>query len=370
MNRMKDVVTAIVLSLLLGCAVSTAFAQPTVTGVSGQFSAGGRVTVSGAAFGTKAVAGPLVWDNFESGTSGSAIAGKAPAAENMPGSWTWAEWGSHSEEPLYSNQQNRPNSARNSMHTFNTAYTTSLEIEYARPNTGDEVYFTFYYFLDKTSSEWTRNHKPWIAYGNVESMPMAYDGWGNPTQGDGSFRNSSQDNGATLCDNTLWGGPQIDEIEGQWIRLEGYLKVSAPSQSNGAFQVWTHDGSISQAHGSTSYKTRCSNNHWLWWHFGSYYSDADANVHLDDLYFDNTRARVEIGNTASWSTNSRREIQIPRTWSSGSIEVTVNPGTFSTGQTAYIYVVDSQGRANAVGFPVVVGGGVVAPMPPSGLQVN
>ena len=50
---------------LLGTLVSTppALATPLVQNVSGTLSHGGTVTITGAGFGSKAKAAPLVWDN-------------------------------------------------------------------------------------------------------------------------------------------------------------------------------------------------------------------------------------------------------------------------------------------------------------------
>jgi hypothetical protein len=50
-----------------------------------------------------------------------------------------------------------------------------------------------------------------------------------------------------------------------------------------------------------------------------------------------------------------REIKVPSAWSDGSIKITVNQGSFQAGETAYLFVVDSDGNVNPTGFPIVIG---------------
>src|SRR5262245_30770127 len=45
-----------------------------VTGVSGTVSHGSSVTITGSSFGTKSPPGPMLWDDFENGTQGGAVA--------------------------------------------------------------------------------------------------------------------------------------------------------------------------------------------------------------------------------------------------------------------------------------------------------
>jgi hypothetical protein len=379
MSVVNHVVRAsgIAVLFLAATTATTAWAAPSISSVAGVAEAGARVTVNGAGFGTKATAGPLVFDDFESGQSGQGIAGKAPSVRNISTGWTWGRYGSGSNVPEYSSQIVRPNSTRSSRHVFGgTSYNVSLEIISETPNTGDEIYFSFWRYHQKTSAAWSRNVKPWMVYGSSGDLPTAYDGWGSPSSGDGEFRNNTIDSGTTS--NTLWGGPHLDAVEGQWIRIEGYLKQSSPTSTNGAFQIWVHQTatpSIALVQSSTAYRTRSTSNYWRQWHFGSYHATDDpasatANIYLDDLYFDQTRARIEIGNAARWSDCSHRELQIPAAWSNNSIEFTVTPGSFNAGSPVYLYVVDAQGVVNEQGYPVTLGQGSPAPEAPQNITVQ
>ena len=67
------------------------------------------------------------------------------------------------------------------------------------------------------------------------------------------------------------------------------------------------------------------------------------------------QARVEIGDSPDWSACRHREIQVASSWSDGSIKITVNQGSFQAVETAYLFVVDSEGNVNPTGFPIVIG---------------
>jgi hypothetical protein len=69
----------------------------------------------------------------------------------------------------------------------------------------------------------------------------------------------------------------------------------------------------------------------------------------DDVYVDNTWARVMIGDQPTFAASTHREIQIPQTWSNDgtSIGIIVNQGTFANGNSAYLFVIDANGNVSA-----------------------
>jgi len=89
---------------------------------------------------------------------------------------------------------------------------------------------------------------------------------------------------------------------------------------------------------------------------------------FDDVFFDHTRARVEIGNAPTWTATTIREIQIPVSWSSTSITVQTNITAFAPGSTAYLFVVDASGAVSG-GFPITVGGSGVSVAAPQNLRL-
>lgn len=359
-------------------------AAPIIAGATSTISSGQQVTLSGQGFGTKSVAPPLIWDNFEAGTSGSNVAGNPPTIRSIGSGWVWEQYHNGGIQPVYTNTAQKPNSNLCSLHDFvNGGNNISLQISnYPRPNTGDEVYFTFYWKMRKTTTSWSRNIKPWQEYGSSSDQPMAYVGWGNPSIGDGALRSGSIDN-STSTDGTLWGQDSvaINNLVNEWIRIEVFLKQSAPSTSNGAFHIWIHRPFAAsptqvQTRGDSSFITRIGSNTWKQWMFGEYFakddpSDARGQVYIDDIYFDNTRARIELCDNSVWANRTHCEIQIPLSWSDNAVTATGNRGAFGLGTTAYLYVVDSSGTANSLGYPITIGAtDQIAPLPPTNLQIT
>src|SRR3954463_601236 len=86
---------ALMLTGMAAWPAARAPSAPSVSGVSGALQIGAHLQITGGGFGTKAVAAPLKWDNFESGSVGSQIAN----------GWTAdgaANCGAPAHRPLYS----------------------------------------------------------------------------------------------------------------------------------------------------------------------------------------------------------------------------------------------------------------------------
>jgi len=106
--------------------------------------------------------------------------------------------------------------------------------------------------------------------------------------------------------------------------------------------------------------------------FDNYNAPQDAlpdgtKVYEDDLYLDDTWARVMIGNASTFAASRIREVQIPTAWANGSITVQVNRGTFGASASAWLYVIDSTNTPSA-GFPITFGGGTSDTTPPTAPQ--
>lgn len=323
-------------------------------GGGGDLTHGAEFTITGT-FPSRA-AKPLVYDNFESGTVGNPINGQAPLYREIGASWTWitmSNGGSH--QPRYSSTVVRPNSTRSSYHEYplNGTYTNALEIDYLRDQTGDEVFFSFWVRKDKVSALNTRNYKPWDVFGTRDGVaPAAYMGYGP------DLRSAIQDTG--LSDTTIWASHlTLDAINAEWIRVEGYLKQSSTSAADGVYKMWVHRSGtpgIELALDGPTKQMRTGAYGWLQWIFGAYHAtdtdNAVADVYVDQLYFDNTRARVELGNASTWAACTRREVQPSTAWSTGSITALCQKGALSTGG-AWLYVVGTDGVPSA-GIPVTL----------------
>jgi len=364
MKVSKVTVAAGLAGLLVLATGGNAWASPAISSVSGTISPGGTVTIYGSGFGTKSQAAPRIWDDFESGTNGDSIDGKAPVVGP-----NWDTYTSHGTLPKYCNVGNRANSSLCSKHDFVVASQYNCSLEYYEVT--DTAYFTFWWKYSKQQAFFNRNTKPWIEYGQTGGYyPLAYNGFGNPDYGDGALRDSIQDS-PSPSGPTKWGSPNLSNIVDEWIRFEVWAVQSTPNVSDGTLRTWVHrpqgsSPSIVLSLDNSNRMTRTSSHQWKQWHFGSYHArdvdpyggggPASAYIYTDDVYFDVTLARVELGNAATWNACTHREIQVPSAWSSGMITAAANRGSFPDGTTAYLYVVDGTGAVNSSGYPVTVTG--------------
>lgn len=345
----------------------SALAQPVITGVSGSLSHGTAVTISGLGFGSKTAGPPIIWDDFEKGIQGGAIKGNLPVIGPA-----WDDYFNGTIGPKYSNVGVRPNSTVSSFHDFLNGG-SNISLEYSGQHSS--VYFTFWWKMQKQSTSWSRNIKPWLEYGSDGLLPMTYAGLGMGGTADSKLRSSVQDN-PTINIPTLWGSTRIEDIENEWVRFEVYLVQSTPNVPDGKYKMWVHRPSspvpsILLDLNGDAYITRTTTKTWRQWHFGSYFAkdnptDARALVYIDDLYFDTTQARVEIGNAPNWTAVTHREIQVPTSWADTSVQVTLNKGSFGSLNDTYLYIVNADGTANPVGFPLCQD----CPQPPKNLQVQ
>src|SRR2546422_10746413 len=158
MMRMLKLTTPCAL-ILLGV-LPAALAVPSITNVQGTMSRKAIVTMTGAGFGAKSTATPVVWDDFESGSLKALVGGKSPVV-GPP----WSSWsnGASTYDPSYTDVIRRPGSQRSVLFDFvNAGQTKFLQI-FGNYN---KAYLTYWVYFDKTSAEWTSNYKPWIAYGS------------------------------------------------------------------------------------------------------------------------------------------------------------------------------------------------------------
>ena len=76
------------------------------------------------------------------------------------------------------------------------------------------------------------------------------------------------------------------------------------------------------------------------------HDNSGANVYVDDVYFDTTWARVEVGDAATYAASTHREIQIVTAWSDTAVSFTPRRGTLPAGP-AWAYVIGSDGNVLA-----------------------
>lgn len=312
-----------------------------ITGVSGTVSENSTLTITGSGFGTKSPAAPLLWDNFDSGTSGGNLGGSWQAMTSIPlkyssttpyggnglSAWNRVQYGNdHAQKfssarrsvgqhtSLYFSCMSRhigpsvKDSAGNRVYKngrINQDYDlrTGDILGYASPHmtaisdgyifyrvNGTSTYPTVRSFPDIGNAEWRRHQifrSPSLIFGHVHQTRHDYTG---------SF-----------------GSPNLS-----LILLGTMLDAPLPGE--------THD------------------------------------MYIDDVYVDNTQARVELCTGSTWSNRGACDPQIPfGTWSDTSLTVKVNQGKYVNNQTVYIYVVNSSGTVQSYGSSLTVASDVVAP---------
>lgn len=89
---------------------------------------------------------------------------------------------------------------------------------------------------------------------------------------------------------------------------------------------------------------------------------SNPGIYFDDIYIDNTLARVEIGDAPIYENCTRRMMQVPTSWSENSISVIFNSGNFSTSDQLYLYIVDSNDVVNKNGFSLVLSNDKIKPV--------
>lgn len=332
---------AVILFLIAGLfSPSTSFAAPNISGVTGTVTNGQSITISGSSFGTKSPAAPLVWDTFESGTVGTAVQSTSATV----GTW---DSGLGSDNVFYSNATGYGESARAARHPFDSSHWNS---SLSKNGTFPVLYIDFKRYYPSSNGN-PSNYKPYRMYGNGDTMEL-YKGYGCGYQVhtvlDGGY-NSTDWSGRTISTNT-------------WQHYQLIYKASTPNAADGTI-ISLIDGATN-GHNSTAIKTRSVSAHLDQIRIGHYFDTgsrdgcspaSNSTLYTDNVYIDTTWSRVELCSGSTWERKGNCEIQPPTAWSTTSATVTLNQGAFSGSSTAYLYVVDSAGDANSLGYAVEIG---------------
>ena len=338
--------------------VSVPAGSPAISGVTGTIANGQSVVISGANFGSKTLAAPKVWDNFDSGTNGGVIATGT--------NWTRTSGDeATTRAPRYNNSTSHSGSNSAFCAFDGSSYRSSFSVVDAT-RLGHEFYldaWTWYVPGTNPSRSW----KPWIMYDNTGGESVLIDWYGGCNNRSTVSTHSGGSNiaGQTWLDiNEGMDGSVLDFASG-WHHFKVYAKLSSPAGTRtGVSWVWL-DGNVICDRTNMYLLAADATRTWGDLAIGCYTShdqrDNTGGVqagcyepvgnpyqYWDDVYVDGTRSRVEIGNNATYSLCTHTEIQIPSAWASNgtSITATLNTGTFTNG-TAYLFVVDSDGNASA-----------------------
>ena len=384
------------------CLFKLADAAPDITSVDGTVQKGNTISIEGNGFGNKLSAAPLKYDFFEQS-----------GAEYEVGNKIKNDWvGGDSISPPYYNPKYHSSNYR-------TGSTKHIRTEWPSPNPGSEeagendshcpfyydhnaplkeIYVTFYVRI-KIPSFVTADLAPNVKWFRVVNETDPFYGYESPTlytsfvlyddpdspyykliaNKTGMRGNDGQTGHTeyhTLPVDNGWNGKVPTPVNDVWIRCEYILKESsAPGgvfdgTADGSAVVYYQMGGVGNKFIKVSDQTGIITNqsgndlHWEAIRFSEYNRNEllDMTIDYDDIYIDNTQARIEIGDDAVWENCTHREIQIPESWSDTSIEFIVNTGSFSDGQ-AFLFIIDSNGGVS-LGKPIVIGSKTETDLPP------
>jgi hypothetical protein len=322
-----------------------------VLNFTGDMNDGQTVTLYGSGFGAKSPAAPILWESFESGAPGQSITTSSnwtmyPAMSTNGGVYNSLA-SNNGAQSAYS-RVTGPD-ITGSMGAFNTS-------NYFLATPQEQLYFTYQWRFSSSGDDYAV-----VKMGRMNTGTNLYNG-------DGVLVISSfcpLYEAGTYAAYSVAGsmvGPEyvINPKDSMWTRHELFKKNSTPGAANGA--VWVAvDGNTEID--SPNAMTRAADNNELHTSIilglmaANMRNDGDILMWVDDVYVDNTLARVELCPGSTWASRGVCSIQIPSAWSDTSITATINTGNFTTGQNAYLYVVDRNGLVSGGGdgFGVVIG---------------
>lgn len=332
-----------------------AFAAPTIKTIAIQDASnladGQSIIIRGSGFGAKSPAAPRVWTNFDSGSINPSSLGTASA-------WTRTDGCS------ISSQNQETNSTYNVRGVVNTGSGSSpnvaLIINYA--DAADSQGFTKTYTFVRRyydDANW------WNAMSGQFHNYKFYRLWTNPVgttsvwpdsyfifgQTDPVLRFVTEGTNCKAADDTDWGaGTTLPPVQ-QWLREE-----YAVSRANGTgvAKMWSNGTLVKNLSNLYTASGLCDpspyTDSWISLSIENFWTlvapPVNSYVYFDDVYIDNTWARVMAGDQNTFDSSAHREIQIPSAWSDTEITITLNQGSFASLNNTYIYVVDANGNAS------------------------
>lgn len=352
--------------LLLAFTISSSlWGAPTISGVSGTVSHGQSITISGSGFGTKSTAAPTIWDDC-SGTDTSVM-------------WSGA-WPTVVNSATYGATYRTPATVGRNVslpHTHVSKYLCGANYqtwdEGGRADSGNNVmvwktrtqgtfpqytYCSYYEQRDPnfdfTQDATDDNYKTWdysrggTPYGGDYSMDY---NWYLEDFDTGEWH-IVDDGSAGITSpppSSVWGGPYA---QSGWGKVE--IEICYTDQASGYIKVWENGVLDLDYSGPTDTMPGTDRSECV----GGYARDRGTGNwrYWNDIYLDNTRQRVLIGNANTLAgCTTLREVQIPSAWTDTSITATVNQGGFADEATAYLYVFDATGTANSTGYSITFG---------------
>ena len=294
---------------------------------------GGSITIFGLGFGSKSPVAPVSFLDFESGaTVGQPI-------PNPYNSWVPSSDGGSSHWPLVVSSYSGRTSKM--IRCNPTAASGDMKSNIYLDHGGNRYWYLTYDSYKDWPADQSGRSKVFRIWSLAAGPPeMIY----------------GMDPALIVMLNTTGAGSVTDYdapmVRQQWSRDEAFLDSGTAGSANATYKFWEHTPgtSIQTFNRTTGFAMLLDSDHPVYGvAIGREFCDLIENIshYIDNVYVDNTQARVEIGDNAVWANCIRREIQIPHTtWNDTTIQATVRQGTFPAG-SAFIFVVNESGVASA-----------------------
>ncbi len=348
----------------------SAWAAPSILGVSGAVSNGQTINVAGNGFGTKSPVAPILWAPLDSSQN--------PSSLGRITSWSAMECFTYN--------------STNGYHGSNTGtITTSKNYPTCHDGAGSgssplvlEVnpYNSLGVQLNALGARFYTYRKRFPVDKGTNVKSIEFIGADYSTDISIIF-NSSTDQWVTQNPSGAYFYTSGGELLNSWNTEELVAQVGASGGApaatfdwweNGVLDGWMGKGGATiSLNGGADVVTRAD---------VAYHGDFTGPTitmkddFFNDIYLDNTWARVMICSGSIWSNRGNCEIQIPtgtNTWNPTQLQIQVNQGAFSNSANAYLYVVDAAGAVNPNGYQITFNAGVpdtTPPSAPSGLSVQ
>ena len=375
------------LSIFLLLCLYCLLLSQTISSVEGLFENGNNITIHGISFGTKTSASPLIssYDNVTSANNWS--------TGSLAGSWTSSGTiGLNNGSPL------RTNFYQSSYKIRYDVSGSYKSVRYYHPNAEDKLYISCWWYNDFTSwgqntgsgnnSKFIRVYQNssgsggnWVITlncndaGVVENYTNTAEGcvtpnyWNLAYNGGNAFKYSSV---IYDCRTSTY----IPPLQ-QWNHIEVLADYPSSLGAQDAIMVYCLNGrTIARNTGISLNEAGQTNNiRWILLGLVSGSYSPSKYAYIDEVYIDNTPARVFISNASNiasstdYGSTNHREIQVCSSWSNDQITFTLNQGVFANGEIGYIYVVSPNGNISN-SHEITFGSSTNNPQTPSGLLIN
>ena len=341
------------LFLFVFCSPQSIMAVPAITSTTGAIAHGEAVILSGSAFGSKPTAAPIRFEQFEDDVDDGDILSTGGYWELPNGNGVFYE----------SANQRTANSGFKAIDRMVAEGLNSKFQKNVFNSQAGKKFVSFWCYIDfvnlKATDHWQL--KVWrmeSGSSHGEYPSSAYETWWTP-EGNVDINGHYYENIGTTIDN-VWGH---NVLPGQWFYIQWELQDSSNvdvADGNLTVTILRSDG-VHYKGIKTEKATRTSAYPGIMTYAKFGYLVANSNVaghevhtSFDDIYIDNSWARIEIGDNAVYENCTHREIQPASSWSDSGATITLNQGSFADQDTAYLFVVDSTGTVSD-GYEITIG---------------